>query len=452
MFSKRIAFLSLALFIGSIPCVARAQQLSFIRDAEIETTIRIYATPLFQQAGVEPSAVHIYLVNSRDINAFVAEGLNLFLNTGLIVKTRNASELVGVIAHESGHIAGGHLLRGANTMKNASYEALAAALLGIAAGIASGHGDLGGAIAGAGNDIAVRNYLAFSRSIEGTADTAALRFLDNLHESSKGFLDFMETLKDEEGLQAENQDPYVRTHPLTQDRIDEIRHHVETSPWTNAALPPQYDEMQKRIVAKLIAFLYPPGEALRKYPESDKSIPARYARAIASYRIPDLNTALPLIDGLIAERPDDPYFHELKGQMLYENARVAEAVPEYQQAVKLKGDNSLLRTELGTAEIASENQAYLKDATDNLKFATQQEPENSDAWLQLSTAYARLNNDPMAEAALAEYSLLMNKFPEAIFHSERAMKLLPRGTPVELRMEDVRVAAEQGRDKAKEDR
>jgi predicted Zn-dependent protease len=449
--SKRISLLSLALFIGSIPLNAQAQQMSFIRDAEIETTIRTFATPLFQQAGVEPSAVQIHLVNSHDINAFVAEGLNLFLNTGLIVRTKNASELIGVIAHESGHIAGGHLLRGANTAKNATYEMIAAMLLGIAAGAASGHGELGSAIAGAGQDIAVRNYLSFSRSIEGTADTAALRFLDNLHESSQGFLDFMQTLMNQEGLMSENQDPYVRTHPLTQDRIDEIRHHVETSPWTNATLPPQYDEMHKRMIAKLVAFLYPPAEALRRYPAADTSIPARYARAIAAYRIPDLNTALPLIDGLIAERPDDPYFHELKGQILYENARVAEAVPEYQKAVKLKSDNSLMRTELGTAEIALEDQSLMNDATENLRFATHEEPDNAEAWLQLSTAYARLENDPQSEAALAEYSFLVGKWPEAVYHAQRAAKALPKGSPMELRMEDVRVAAEQARDKAKRD-
>jgi len=439
------------MFLGSIPFGAQAQQMSFIRDAEIETTIRTFATPLFQQAGVEPSSVQIHLVNSRELNAFVAEGLNLFLNTGLIVKTKNASELIGVIAHESGHIAGGHLLRGANTARNASYEMIAAMLLGIAAGVAAKNGQVAGAIAGAGQDIAVRNYLSFSRSIEGTADTAALRFLDNLHESSKGFLDFMQTLANQEGLMTDNQDPYVRTHPLTQERIDEIRHHVETSPWTNATLPPQYDEMHKRIVAKLVAFLYPPGETLRKYPATDTSIPARYARAITAYRIPDLDTALPLIDGLIAERPDDPYFHELKGQILYENARVAEAVPEYQRAVKLKSDNTLLRTELGTAEIASDDQSLMADAVENLRFATHEDSENAEAWLQLSTAYTHLENEPLSEAALAEYSYLVGKWPEAIFHAQRAAKELPKGSPTELRMEDVRVAAEQARDKAKRD-
>ncbi len=428
--------------------------MSFIRDAEIENTIRVYATPLFQQAGVEPNAVRIHLVNSPEINAFVAGGLNLFLNTGLIVKTRNASELIGVIAHESGHIAGGHLLRGMDAARNSTYEAIAAALLGMAAGVAAKNGQVAGAVVGAGQDIAMRNYMAFSRSVEGSADTAALRFLDNLHESSKGFLDFMQTLMDQEALQSANQDPYVRTHPLTRDRIDEIQHHVDTSPWTNATLPPEYDELHHRVVAKLVAFLYPAGEALHKYPPTDNSIPGRYARAIAYYRIPDLAQALPLIDGLIAERPQDPYFHELKGQMLYENARVKEAIPEYHAAVKLLPDNALLRTELGTVEIAGVDAGLgaadlLKDAAENLRFATHDEPDNAEAWLQLSSAYAHMEDDPHAEAALAEYSLLAGKFNEAIFHADRAAKALPKGSPVELRMEDVRVAAEQARDEAK---
>ena len=423
--------------------------MSFIRDAEVEAIIRTYATPLFKQAGVEPSAVQIHLVNSRELNAFVADGLNLFLNTGLIVRTKSASELIGVIAHESGHIAGGHLLRGSTTATNAGYEAIAAALLGLAAGAASGRGDIGGAVAAAGQDVAARNYLAFSRSIEGTADTAALRFLDNLHQSSRGFLNFMETLANQEGLQSSNQDPYVRTHPLTQDRINEIRHHVDISQWSNATLPPEYEEMHARLVAKLYAFLYSPAEALRKYPTTDNSIAGRYARSIAAYRVPDLNRALPLIDGLIAERPDDPYFHEFKGQVLYENQRLPEAIPEYQKAAKLKPDNSLIRTELGTAEIASEDPGAMKDAAENLRFATHAEPDNAEAWLQLSSAYAHLENDPLAEAALAEYSYLAGKWAEAIFHADRAAKALPKGTPVELRMEDLRVVAEQERDKAK---
>jgi predicted Zn-dependent protease len=448
--TKRISLLSLAVLLGLLPLNAQAQQMSFIRDAEIENTIRIYATPLFQQAGVDPMAVTIHLVNSREINAFVAGGLNLFLNTGLIVRTKNAGELIGVIAHETGHIAGGHLLRGYDAYENASYEAIAAALIGMAAGVAARNGGAAEAIAGAGQDIAMRNYLSFSRSIEGSADTAALRFLDNLHESSRGFLDFMQTLMNEEALLTVNQDPYVRTHPLTQDRIDEIQHHVDTSPWTNATWPPQYEDMHRLIVAKLWAFLYPPSEAFRRYPESDKSVAGRYARAIAYYRIPDLDHAIPLIDGLIAERPNDPYFHELKAQMLYENARVKEAIPEYQLAVKLQPFSALIRTELGTAEVASDDDAAIKDAVEHLKLATHQEPDNAEAWLQLSSAYSHLSeNDPKAEAALAEYSLLAGKYAEAIFHADRAAKALPRGSPVELRMEDLKAQAEQERERAK---
>jgi len=452
VFLRRISLLSLAGLLCLCAPNALAQQMSFIRDAEIENIIRTYATPLFKKAGVEPDAVHIHLVNTRDVNAFVAEGLNLFLNVGLIVKTRNASELIGVIAHESGHIAGGHLLRGVEEIRNVSYEALIAQLVGIAAGIASGHGEVAGAIGGAGQDIATRQFLSFSRSIEGSADTAALRFLDELHESSRGFLTFMESLMDQEGLMSENQDPYVRTHPLTRDRVEEIRHHVETSPWTNSTLPPSYDEMHDRMVAKLVGFLYPLGETLRRYPETDTSIPARYARAIAYYRIPDLGKALPLIDGLLAERPDDPYFHELKGQMLYENARLRDALPEYAKATKLLPDNALLRTEYAEVEIATEDVALMADAADNLRFATRAEPDNAEAWRLLSTAYAREEKEPLAEAALAEYSYLAGKWAEAIYHADHAAKALPKGSPVELRMEDLRVAAEQERDREEKKR
>ncbi len=423
--------------------------MNFIRDAEIENTLRTYATPLFEQAGVEPRAVHIHIVNTPDINAFVADGLNLFLMTGLIIKTKNAGELIGVIAHECGHIAGGHLIHGQTAYEGAMTESLAAMLLGVVAGAATGRGDLAGVIAGAGNDIAGRQYLAFSRMVEGSADTAALRFLDNLHESAQGFLDFMQTLMGQEMLLSVNQDPYVRTHPLTQDRIDEIRHHVELSPWSNAKVPPQFEEMHDRMVAKLVAFLSPPVETLARYKEGDSTVPARYARAIAYYRIPDLARAVPLIDGLIAQYPDDPYFLELKGQMLFDNSRVKESIPDYAKSVKLLPDNALLRAELGMAEVEAEDPATVPDAVENLRYATRDEPDNPEGWRLLSTAYTRAGQDAEAEYALAEYSFLAGHWDEAIFHAKAAEAGLKHGTPDALRAADIRVAAQVEKDKAK---
>ncbi len=444
MFLKRISFLATLGLIVLVPGYASAQNIEFIRDAEIENTIHTFAAPLFKQAGVEPDAVSIHLVKDQQINAFVAEGLNLFLNTGLIEKTQNAGQLIGVIAHECGHIAGGHLVRGAGEMENAQNESLASMVLGVLAAVAARRGDVGEAIMMGGNDMAMRSYLAASRTIEGSADTAALKFLDNLHMSGRGLLEFMEMLGTEERQFTASQDPYVRTHPLTRDRIDEIRNHVEHSRWSDVPVPPEYVEPHQRIRAKLSAFLDPPGVTLLNYKEDDKSIAARYARAIAYYREPDLGHAIPLIDGLIAERPKDPYFHEMKGQMLFENGRAVEAVPEYKLAVKYLPNNALLRAELGQVEVETEDPAQLPDARTQLIAATQRDPDNPDAWRLLATAYGRTGDVAMADASMAEYALLVGRWSEAMYDAGKALRGLKQGTPVALRMEDIRSQAAQG--------
>ena len=450
MFLKRIWFLTVLFLAALSSRAAMAQQVSLIRDAEIENTIRLYATPLFQQAGVDPEAVGIHLVNDKQLNAFVAGGLNLFLNTGLIIRTEHAGQLIGVIAHETGHIAGGHLVRGAEAYKNAGNEAIAAMILGMAAAVASRRGDVGSAIMMGGTETATRSLLAFTRTQEGSADSAALTFLDNLHMSSRGFMEFMETLKGQDLLNSAQQDPYMRTHPITSDRVAEIEHHVQISPWSNVPPPSDYDEPHQRMRAKLFAFMEAPYNTLQRYKEDDTSISARYARAIAYYRKPDLEHAIPAIDQLIAERPNDPYFVELKGQMLFENGRVKEAIPYYKKSVKRLPDNSLLRQELGQVEVESEDEAFLADAKINLKTATQHDPTSAEAWQLLAIAYGRTNDEINAEAAMAEFTLLTMRWGEAIFHAEKAAKGMKKGTPSELRMQDIRSQAEIERDRAKQ--
>jgi predicted Zn-dependent protease len=446
------------------PVEADAQGLEFIRDAEIENTLRQYANPLFAQAGVDPNAVEIHLVKDQSLNAFVAEGLNLFINTGTIIQADDPGQLIGVIAHECGHIAGGHLVRGQDAMSNAMYTGLAAMILGAAAAIAASRQDQSAArqgvpgaytntgallpaTMGAAGEVAYKTYASFSRTIEGSADTAGLQFLDNLHMSARGMLAFMEKLEGEELLVTTRQDPYVRTHPLTTDRIDEIRNHIEHSPWSDVPPPPEFAEPHQRMRAKLAAFLNPPMSTLYKYKESDTSLPARYARAIAYYRIPDLDHALPLIDGLIAERPNDPYFHELRGQILYENGRPLEAIPEYKAAVKVLPDNALLHQELGQVEVESDDPTQLADAKDQLNAAIRKEPEDASSWRLLATAYGRDGDEAMAAAGMAEYALLVGRYSEALFQSNKALKGLKHGTPMALRMEDVRAQAEQHDDK-----
>lgn len=443
---RRIARFLLVLTIAAVavvtttlPYPALARGLTLIRDAEVEHTIRTLATPLFEAAGLTPSAVQIHLVRDDSINAFVAGGQHLFIHTGLLLASDDVNQVIGVIAHETGHIAGGHLARTRDVMEDIGNRAIVTYLLGMAVA-AAGAGDVGSAIALGGSQLAQRDFLSYSRAQEQAADQAALAFLDKTDQSAKGLLEFFEKLDDQEVLLASRQSAYMRTHPLTYERIAHVRNHVEHSPASNKAEPERYREMYDRMVAKLAGFLQPPTKTLKRY-DGDNSIAARYARAIAYYRIPDVRRALAEMDSLLQEQPDDPYFNEMKGQILFENGRVADAVPLFRKAVELLPKEPLLRVSLAQAEIETNDETLIKDAQANLMFATSLAPDNATAWRLLGIAQGRLGDVGQASLALAEYGLRTGKPVDAITQAERAQKLLPQGSPGWLRAEDIKALA-----------
>lgn len=432
-------FLLLALGLMTLSAPAAAQRnLSFIRDSEVENTIRAFATPLLEAAGLDPAALRIFLVQDKTLNAFVAGGQNIFFHTGLLIRAEHPGQLIGVIAHEIGHISGGHLARAQGAVEGITTEAIAAMLLGAAVGVATGRGDAGSAIMMGGQHVATRNLLAFSRSQEQAADQTAVRLLDATGQSSSGIVEFFDILGDQELLIADRQDPYVRTHPLTRDRVSFVRNHAETSPHSRASTRPEWIEMHRRMRAKLFAFFEPPARTFQRYKEADASIEARYARAIAYYRKPDLAAAIPAIDSLIAERPADPYFHELKGQILFENGRGEEAIPSYRTAVSLLPDDVLLRVGLGQVLVETEDPQRLNEARTHLELAAAREPTSRAAWRMLSIAYGRAGDEGMAAYAMAEQELLENRLPEAGFHAGKAEQMLPKGGSVWLRIQDIK--------------
>src|SRR3546814_438499 len=262
---------------------AFAQGRSLIRDAEIEATIRDFATPLFHAAGLDPQSVDIFIVKDDSLNAFVAGGQNLFLHTGLLLRTRDPLELIGVIAHETGHISGGHLARTSDAISSASKLALVTTILGVAAAVASGNAGAGAAVALGGSNVAQRSFLEYSRAQESAADQAALTFLDQTGQSARGIAEFLRTLSGQELLSASRRDPYLNTHPITQDRVAAVEAHLAQSEYRDKPATEEQTLRHERMVAKLYAFLKPSAQTFRKYPESDTSLPARYARAIAYY-------------------------------------------------------------------------------------------------------------------------------------------------------------------------
>ena len=417
-------------------------QVSLIRDAEIESTIREYATPIFQAAGITPSSVEIFLVNDDSLNAFVTPGMRMFINTGLLEKAETPAQVIGVIAHETGHIAAGHNLGRRDEFDRAGLTALAAYLLGLGAAILSGSPELGQATIMAGQDIAIKSFLSFTRGQESAADQAAVRYLDAAQMDPSGLRDFFEILSDQMALLGQNQDPYLTTHPLTQDRITFLNQAVSESRYSGQQSDAHLVHQHKRMQAKLIGFLKPAQTVFRTYPEEDNSLYARYARAIAYYRRSDIDAALPVIDSLIEENPGDPYFYELRGQMLFEHQRIADALPAYQKAVELLPREPQLRLRLAEVQLALEDPQLTQPALDNLSFVLAEEPNNARGWRLASTAHARLGDKGQTSLALAEWNYARGEFREAVGQARAAQKTLQEHSPAWLRAQDLEQYAE----------
>lgn len=421
--------------------VARpAAAVQLIRDAEIEDILRAYADPVLVAAGLNPDEVHLLIVESDELNAFVAEGQNIFVHTGLIMKTETPNQLTGVLAHEAGHIAGGHLARLPEAFKSATMPVLLSYVLGAAA-MLGGAPDAGAAIMMGGGHIAQQQLLQYTRTQESAADQAALQFLDGAHLSGRGLVEVMEMFEDQELLTAERQDSYVRTHPLSRERINALEARVDASAARDAAEPPGLQERHDRMRAKLHGFLRPPPMTFRVYPQSDSSIPARYARAIAYHKAAEREKALQEIDALLAERSADPFFWELKGQILFEHGQIEEAIAPYEKAVALAPDQPLLRIGLASAMLATERPELGTPALAQLQQAQRDREDSAFLWRQLAIAYDRSGQEAMAALATAERLARSGAFPEAISQAERAQQGLPEGTPGWLRAEDLKMVA-----------
>lgn len=447
-FLRRAALLCLLAVIALAAARPAAAGPVIIRDTEIERILRDWATPVMRAAGLEPDAVKIILVQDPAINAFVAGGQNLFIYSGLIERSENADEVIGVMAHEIGHISGGHLTRTYEALRNASYESVLGTILGIGAALASGDGQVGAAVMAGTSSTAVNRFLAFSRVQESSADQAGLSYLEKSGFSPGGFLSFTRKLESDELLPPSQQNEYVRTHPLTRDRVDAIRAAYDRSPYRDKALPAAWQEDHRRIKAKLKAFITPERVAW-DYDTRDKSLPAEYARAIAAYRQNKVKEALERADGLLALEKDNPYFLELKGQMLVDFSRVAEAAPYYEKAVALDPRAPLIRTAYAHAliETADGRPARLDEAISHLTRAAADEPRTGRIYRLLATAYGRKGDEPMAKLYLAEEAVLQRQWRYARLQAEGALQGLPASSRSRVRAQDILAYVEQNEKK-----
>jgi predicted Zn-dependent protease len=426
------------LLVISFAAVARpAMAQSLLRDAETEALFHEMSAPLIEAAGLRPDNVDIVLVNDPSINAFVAGGQVVYVHSGLIEEADNANEVQGVIAHELGHIVGGHVIRMNEGVKAATGVMLLSLVLGLAA-MAAGSGDAGAGIIAAGQQAALGKFLAFTRVQESSADQAGASFLTKSGISGKGSLAFFKKLQGEEFRYAVPQeDSYARTHPLNRERIAALETIYKNDPAWNKPTDPGLEKRFQLVKAKLAGFVNDPQRTLIKYPESDRSLPARYARAYAWHKSAYPDKANAEVEGLLSAEPNNPFFLELQGQILLESGKPLEALASLRRAVAIAPDQPLIASLLGHALIATENKTNFAEAEKVLRAAVSRDNSNPFAWYQLGVVYDQEGDHARAALATAERYNLEGEARLAMVSAERAMAGIPSGTPDWIRAQDI---------------
>lgn len=417
--------------------------LRLIRDAEIEGLMRLYTRPIFKAAGLNPASLRVYLINDHRVNAFVAGGQRIFIHTGLLTSSKTPNEVIGVLAHETAHIAGGHLARMGNEMDKANTVAIVGMLLGAAAMV-------GGGIAGGGEatkagqgvmlgaqGLAQRTLLSYSRELESSADQAALGYLNATSQSAQGMLTLFQKLANQSIASIDRVDPYVLSHPMPFERIRNLETSASKSPNFGRKDKPELQLRHDLMQAKLAGFLSPAQTVFQRYPSSNTGLVARYARAIAMFRSGDTRNAVKVIDGLIEDLPSDPYFWELKGQALLEGGQPAAAVAPLRKASKMLPESGLIKMMLAQALLGTESKPDAQAALGLLKSAQKTEGTVPSLFKHKARAYAQLGDIARAELATAEAAFLQGDRELAIGKARGALRSLKRGTPDWLRANDI---------------
>ncbi len=421
---------------------ARAQGgLPLIRDAEAEQLLRDYTQPILKVAGLTQQNIRVVIINDRSFNAFVVDGHRIFVNTGALLDARSPNEIIGVLAHETGHIAGGHLSRLRDQLRTAQTQSIIALLLGMGAVVAASRssnasGNPMAAIMGPQEAIR-RSLLSYQRSQEEQADRAGVRFLNASHQSPKGMVTTFKRLADQTLFSSRGADPYLQSHPMPAERVAALEVLAKASPyWDNqdsAELQLRHDLVR----AKISGFLDRTDTVARRYPYSDTSLPARYARAIATYRHADLRAAIAQIDALLKVQPNNPYFYELKGQALLEGGHPAEALAPLRRAVQLAPNPALIQVLLAQALNATNDPKNANEAVTLLRAALAREPEIPQGYSQLAMAFSRKGDLAQADLASAQAAFTGGDYKTARELATRAKTRFPIGSPGWVKADDI---------------
>ena len=437
-------FYALTVCLSTTP--AAAQGISLVRDTEVENLLKDYSRPIFKAAGLG-SHIQMRVVRHESFNAFVVDGLNVFMNTGTILQAKTPNEVIGVIAHETGHITGGHLAALRTRIARDQTKALLLMVLGIGlmvGGAASGSdtaremGGVGTGVAMGGQEVLMRSLLSERRSQESAADQAGLKYLLATKQSGRGMLETFERFAQQEYVSATYQDPFVRSHPVAADRIARLRDLVAASPYVDAKDPPALQLRHDMARAKIAGYLERPQTVFNRYPMTDNSLPARYARAIAKNCSGRCDSAIGEVDALIKEDPINPYFSELKGNLLYWSGKHRESIPLLRKALQLAGgEEPLLQSQLAQSLLATEEASLLDEAMTLLRRSILTDATHAPSHHQLAKAYYRKGLQPQADLAAAQGHFAEGNIKQAHIFAKRAILKLSRGSPEWLSADDI---------------
>jgi len=446
--TMKLTAIATALALTLAPLAALAQEekgLAILRDTETEQLLRDYSRPILRAAGLEKQNIQVTIINQPVFNAFVADGRRIFVNHGALLQSETPNQIIGVLAHETGHLAGGHLARLREQLAQAQTQMIIAMLLGvgaIAAGAKSNSGNSGltnvGAAALAGpQSMIIHSLLSYQRQQEESADRAGVKFLTATGQSAKGMYETFKRLSNETLFAAQGADPYFQSHPMPAERVAALEELARTSPYWDKKDDPALQLRHDMMRAKISGFLERQETVYRRYPLSSESLPARYAHAISTYLHGDLRTDLVQIDGLIQAQPGNPYFYELRGQALMEGGRPAEAIVPLRRAVQLSNNAPLIEMLLGQALVATDNKAYTDEAISILRAAVSRETEQPLGYMQLAMAYGRKGDLAEADLASAQAAFLRGDNKTARDLASRAKTRFAVGTPGWVKADDI---------------
>jgi predicted Zn-dependent protease len=419
-----------------------------IRDTEAEQLLREYTRPILRAAGLEKQNIQIVIINENVFNAFVADGRRIFVNYGALMQSETPNQIIGVLAHETGHLAGGHLAKLREQLAQAQTQMIIAMLLGAGALVAgarggnpnSGLANVGAAAVAAPGEMIRRTLLSYQRQQEENADRAGVKFLTATGQSAKGMYETFKRFTNDSLFAARGADPYVQSHPMPAERVAALEEMARSSPYWDKKDDPALQLRHDMMRAKISAFMERQDTVYRRFPLSNDSLPARYARAIVTYLHGDLRSALVQIDGLIQLQPNNPYFHELRGQALLEGGKPAEAIAPLRKAVALSNSAPLIEMLLGQALVAANNKAYTEEAIAILRAAVTRETEAPLGYMQLAMAYGRKGDFAQADLASAQAAFLRGDNKTARELASRAKTRFAIGTPGWVKADDIVVA------------